>query len=60
MKKLFALLVLISLLTGCVLVPTDFMPKFAWYWSAEAKAHRAQVHAEKEWQRTNQLAAPKK
>ena len=54
MKTPIAIILLSAFLfTGCSLVPTDFMPKFVWYWSCEAKAHRAEVQAAKDWQRTN-------
>lgn len=59
MKRLIAFSLIGLLYGGCALVPTDFMPKLTWYWSAEAKQYRAQKKAERErnleYQRTNSV-----
>lgn len=40
-----------SLTCGCVIVPTDFMPKLTWHWSKDAKEYRREKEEEKQYRR---------
>ena len=48
MKTLRILFMLVTVysVTGCAVIPTDMFPKFAWYWSKDAKQYRADKKAD--------------
>ncbi len=46
---LFIIGLVVMTLSGCSLVPTDFMPKAVWAWSPEAKAYRAEKAERAKW-----------
>lgn len=47
---LFIVGVCFILCSGCQLVPTDFIPRATWYWSADAKQYRKERAQEKAWE----------
>lgn len=50
LKTLLIIAISATLCNGCAVVPTDFMPKFTWYWSKDAKEWRREKKASKQYQ----------